>query len=162
MFSRGSSNPYYKKQDAEKITQDNPDITQDNPSAFEHNPRLPKITPNDNVNVNVIKEKNNDSIIPKEKKVILKKPTLEEVAAYCAERNRGVNPEKWFNHYTSNGWHVGKNKMRDWKAAVRTWEVDNFGPVNVSGRPQAENRGTETVDEFLAKCKSGVENERTI
>ena len=50
------------------------------------------------------------------------KPTLEEVSEYCKERNKGVNPEKFINHYTSNGWMVGKNKMKDWKSAVRTWE----------------------------------------
>ena len=49
-------------------------------------------------------------------------PTLEEVQAYCKERNKGVNAEKWFNYYTANGWKVGKNPMKDWKAAVRTWE----------------------------------------
>ena len=49
-------------------------------------------------------------------------PTLEDVQAYCQERNKGVDPERWYNHYTANGWMVGKNKMKDWKAAVRTWE----------------------------------------
>jgi len=50
-------------------------------------------------------------------------PTIDEVKAYCRERNKGVDPERWYNHYTANGWMVGKNKMKDWKAAVRTWET---------------------------------------
>lgn len=50
------------------------------------------------------------------------KPTLAEVQAYCTERNRGVNPERWMAHYESNGWRVNKNPMRDWKASVRYWE----------------------------------------
>ena len=49
-------------------------------------------------------------------------PTISEVKAYCQERNNGVNPEKWFDFYTSKNWMIGKNKMTDWKAAVRTWE----------------------------------------
>ena len=49
-------------------------------------------------------------------------PTLEEVKAYCSERGNKVDPERWFDYYTSNGWKVGKNPMKDWKAAVRTWE----------------------------------------
>lgn len=49
-------------------------------------------------------------------------PTLEEVTAYCNERNNRVDPQVWMNHYQAVGWMVGKNKMRDWKAAVRTWE----------------------------------------
>ena len=49
-------------------------------------------------------------------------PTLEEVRAYCQERNNNVDPEKWYAHYEAVGWKVGKNPMRNWKAAVRTWE----------------------------------------
>lgn len=55
------------------------------------------------------------------------KPTLEQVKAYCQERNNSVNPEKWLAHYEANGWRVGKNPMKDWKAAVRTWEHSDFG-----------------------------------
>lgn len=49
-------------------------------------------------------------------------PTLSEVKAYCQERNNGVNPENFLDYYTANGWKVGRNPMKDWKAAVRTWE----------------------------------------
>lgn len=49
-------------------------------------------------------------------------PSLEEVKTYCLERKRGVDPERWWNFYQAKGWMVGKNKMKDWKAAVRTWE----------------------------------------
>lgn len=49
-------------------------------------------------------------------------PSLEEVRAYCHERQNGVDPQRWLDHYQSNGWMVGKNRMKDWRAAVRTWE----------------------------------------
>ena len=52
-------------------------------------------------------------------------PTLEEVSAYCAERGNHVDPEHFVSFYESNGWKVGKNPMKDWKAAVRTWERDD-------------------------------------
>ena len=52
-------------------------------------------------------------------------PTLEEVSAYCMERGNGVDAERFISYYESNGWKVGKNPMKDWKAAVRTWERDN-------------------------------------
>ena len=52
-------------------------------------------------------------------------PTLEEVRAYCRERGNAVDPERWHDYYSSNGWKVGKNPMKDWKAAVRTWERDD-------------------------------------
>ena len=51
-------------------------------------------------------------------------PTIEEVTAYCKERGNGINPAKWINSYQSKGWLIGKTPMRDWKAAVRTWEGD--------------------------------------
>lgn len=54
------------------------------------------------------------------------KPTLEEVRAYCQERKNCVNAEKFVDYYDSNGWKVGKNPMKDWKAAVRTWEKNRF------------------------------------
>lgn len=50
------------------------------------------------------------------------KPTLEEVKAYCYERQNDVDCGKWYDFYESKGWMIGKNKMKDWKAAVRTWE----------------------------------------
>ena len=49
-------------------------------------------------------------------------PTPGEVTEYCKERNNSVDPAKLHDYYTSNGWRVGKIPMRDWKAAVRTWE----------------------------------------
>lgn len=49
-------------------------------------------------------------------------PTIEEVKAYCQERGNSVDPETFVDFYESKGWCVGKNKMKDWKACVRTWE----------------------------------------
>jgi hypothetical protein len=49
-------------------------------------------------------------------------PDLAEVVEYCKQRDKGVDPEQWFDFYTAKDWYIGKNKMKDWKAAVRTWE----------------------------------------
>lgn len=49
-------------------------------------------------------------------------PTEDEVALYCVERRNHVNAQKFVDYYSSNGWKVGRNPMKDWKAAVRTWE----------------------------------------
>lgn len=49
-------------------------------------------------------------------------PTIQDVKAYCIERGNEVNPERFIDFYESKGWMVGKNKMKDWKAAVRNWE----------------------------------------
>ena len=53
-------------------------------------------------------------------------PDEDEVALYCIERGNHVNAHKFFDYYTANGWKVGKNQMKDWKAAVRTWERNSW------------------------------------
>ncbi len=50
------------------------------------------------------------------------KPTIDEIKEYCIERNNGINAEAFYDFYEAKGWYVGKNKMKDWKACVRTWE----------------------------------------
>ncbi len=50
------------------------------------------------------------------------KPTVEQVKAYCRERSNGIDAERFVDYYESNGWRVGKTPMKDWQAAVRTWE----------------------------------------
>lgn len=66
---------------------------------------------------------NNKEIVTKvTTKKVFEKPTVEEVRAYCRERNNGINADSFVDFYESKGWLIGKNKMKDWKAAVRTWE----------------------------------------
>jgi hypothetical protein len=66
-------------------------------------------------------------------------PTLQQVANYCQERHNAVDPQHWLDYYTSNGWRVGRNPMKDWKAAVRTWEQNGVnhasGNLNGDGKP---------------------------
>jgi len=72
-------------------------------------------------------DKENKEIEKKEGKgKIFVPPTLEEVSGYCFERNNHVDPQKFIDYYTANGWKVGRNKMIDWRAAVRTWERNNY------------------------------------
>ena len=67
-------------------------------------------------------------------------PTLDEVRDYCYDRGNGVDPQRFVDYYTSNGWMVGKNKMKDWKAAVRTWEQKEG---------QSKPRATKNSNPFL-------------
>ena len=77
-----------------------------------------------------------------------KKPTIEEVAEYCQKRGNEVDPERFIDHYQSNGWKVGRNAMKDWKAAVRTWEknMDRLGKI--MKQPQATTRQTSIKDDL--------------
>ena len=63
-------------------------------------------------------------------------PTLQEVKDYCLQRQNNVDAERFIDYYTSNGWRVGKNPMKDWKAAVRTWERQGWNGYGYGGRPQ--------------------------
>ena len=79
-------------------------------------------------------------------------PTVEEVRAYCKERGNNVDPEAFVDFYASKGWMIGKNKMKDWKAAVRTWEQGNKRKgVKVSGGNQKSVEGSiaERVGKWL-------------
>ena len=111
------------------------------------------------------KEKDNLKVIQKEKK--FSKPTLDDVKAYCKERGNNVDAERWFNYYESNGWKVGKNSMKDWRAAVRTWEKSEQSErpaVTVASdihvwTPEEEHRYQRNVS--LAEATKRMLEERT-
>ena len=74
-------------------------------------------------------------------------PALDEVKAYCADRKNQVNPETFVDFYAAKGWKVGNQPMKDWKAAVRTWEKrEQFTPKNGNGSvpPITDERGLES------------------
>jgi hypothetical protein len=67
-------------------------------------------------------------------------PTVEEIQDYCKERNNKVNPQKFYDFYESKGWMVGKNKMKDWKASVRTWEKEDDKTPDWFGKEIKEDK----------------------
>jgi hypothetical protein len=83
-------------------------------------------------------------------------PTIEEVKAYCLERDSPVNPSQFMAYYDSNGWRVGKNPMKDWRAAVINWEQREkrggngngrtASPTIVGGAPRVRSDGEYPVD----------------
>lgn len=82
---------------------------------------------NNIISINNIKTTNNMDIILAEEKTHKKfvKPTIEEIRAYSNEIGAGIDAEQFFYWYEAKGWMIGKNKMKDWKAAVRTWKRKN-------------------------------------
>ena len=72
-------------------------------------------------------------------------PTPDDVKKYCAERKNSIDPERFFDYYEANGWHIGKNPMKDWKAAVRSWEKNGFDKSRKT--PEAER--DKTLDGIL-------------
>ena len=77
-------------------------------------------------------------------------PTPEEVQAYCNERNNGISGQQFYDFYSSKGWKVGSQPMKDWKAAVRTWEMrrkDQSPPI-VQPQPQISAPKRIRFDEY--------------
>ena len=68
------------------------------------------------------------------------KPTLSQITQYCLERNNNVNAEQFYDYYESNGWKVGKNSMKNWKACVRTWERNGYD------KPTAKSSKQNAID----------------
>ena len=111
--------------------------------------RLPEGCPN------ISKDKlSKDKLIESSDRKRFTAPTKEEVMAYCKERNNRVDPERFIDYYTANGWKVGKNPMKDWKAAVRTWEKGDQGRGYMTARqkeaygkwhPECERSGKSSV-----------------
>ena len=99
-----------------------------------------KIVKDNNININ------NTSINIKEKSIKRKfnKPTIEQIQEYCIERNNGINAEAFYDFYESKNWYVGKNKMVDWKACVRTWEQRQQSKAKTS-----TDRMNEVFERFL-------------
>ena len=75
---------------------------------------------NENENINV------NSIVKSKR---FQKPSIDEIAQYMDERNMNNVSQKFFDFYEAKGWMIGKNPMKDWKAAVRTWEQNNLKPI---------------------------------
>ena len=91
------------------------------------------------------------------------KPTLSQITQYCLERNNCVNAEQFYDYYESNGWKVGKNAMKDWKACVRTWERNEYRKPNSkkNSKEDAINVVKELMNEY-ADEQSTTDSESTI
>ena len=74
---------------------------------------------------------------PKRKNFV--KPTVEEIAAYCKEKNYNINAQQFFNYYESNGWKIGRNAMKSWQAAVQNWNIRDKANNKAAGTMWANN-----------------------
>ena len=83
------------------------------------------------------KNDKNDKNDKEEKKGRFTPPGITDVLEYCKQRNNSVNAQKFIDFYESKGWMVGKNKMKDWKAAVRTWEGSDSGSRSENKKMQS-------------------------
>lgn len=109
----------------------------------------------ENENINVIINKDLSSPLnnnTKKKKELFIKPTLEEINNYILENNYIIVGEEFYDYYESNGWLVGKNKMKNWKATVNNW--------NRKEDKKHNTKQEETSNPFLKRLKEIEKNER--
>ena len=95
----------------------------------------------DNTNINI----NNTNLTDSNKKALFKKPTLDEVKNYCILRKNNIEAEAFIDFYESKDWLIGKNKMKDWKACVRTWESRE------KNNPKSNSKGMSKIHQHLQK-----------
>lgn len=89
------------------------------------------------------------------------KPSISDIKQYCIERNNNIDASQFYDYYESNGWKVGKNSMKDWKAAVRTWERSEYRKPNSkkNSKEDAINVVKELMEEYE---QSATDSESTI
>lgn len=87
------------------------------------------------------KEKDNIRGPDKPARPPFRKPTIEEVTEYCRERKNTISPEGFIDHYKSQGWKVGKNAMKDWRAAIRTWERNDLASKPLDDEEEKQKAG---------------------
>lgn len=109
----------------------------------EDNQQITNNQPTNNQQVTTYEEDKEDKKINNKKENIKRKnfikPTLEEVKTYCKERKNSVDVERFIDYYEANGWKVGRNPMKDWKASIRTWERNDGNFSNKSKEEKLPN-----------------------
>jgi hypothetical protein len=104
-----------------------------------NSPSKEKFTDNTNINIT------NTNITDSNKKALFKKPTLDEVKNYCILRKNNIEAEAFIDFYESKNFMIGKNKMKDWKACVRTWESRE------KKNPKSNSKGMSKIHQHLQK-----------
>ena len=101
--------------------------------------------PNDTKNADSVSDSVSGSVNVKKEIKGFVKPTIEQLKEYMSEPGMNDIAENWLNHYEANGWMVGKNKMKDWKASVRTWKTNQ---KNNSATPQVVHKKVFTLSDY--------------
>lgn len=92
--------------------------------------------------------------VSKGKKPAFAPPSVEEVKAYCQERGNKVDAERFVDYYTANGWKVGKNSMKDWKAAVRNWEKQDAERLEGQSGVRQQGASNQKKNRFINYTQS--------
>ena len=160
-IGRGSSEADRKREYRQRIETDRTNVQTNLRQISEKSP--PEIEIELEKDIEIEKKIHSSAKSTTTKRKRFEKPTLSQITQYCLERNNNVNAEQFYDYYESNGWKVGKNSMKDWKATIRTWERNNFNrkPVNKNSKEDAINVVKELMNEY-ADEQSTTDSESTI
>lgn len=154
MYENGKKGGRAKTKPNQMETKSNQTETKSNQSETKPNQTITKSKPTETeteTETVTETETETDSVCRgKEPQRTFVKPTLENVSGYCRERGNDVDAERFMDYYESNGWMVGKNKMKDWKAAVRNWERGDSKSGKRTG-------GMSAFDELERRLENEVE-----
>ena len=122
-IGKGSSEADRKREYRQRIETDRTNVQTNLRQISEKSP--PEIEIELEIDIEIEKEIHSSASTTTKRKRF-EKPTLSEIKAYCIERGNKVDAQHFYDYYESNGWKVGKNSMKNWQAAVRTWEKNSY------------------------------------
>ena len=154
-IGRGSSEADRKREYRQRIETDRTNVRQ----ISDKTPPEIEIELEKEKELEIEKDSSAKSTTTKRKR--FEKPSISDIKQYCMERNNNIIAEHFFDYYESNGWKVGKNSMKDWKAAVRTWERSEYRKPNSkkNSKEDAINVVKELMEEYE---QSATDSESTI
>ena len=123
-IGKGSSEADRKREYRQRIETDRTNVQTNLRQISEKSP--PEIEIELEIEKKIEKEIHSSAKSTTTKRKRFEKPTLSEIKEYCIERNNNVDAQHFYDYYESNGWKVGKNSMKNWQAAVRTWEKNSY------------------------------------
>ena len=154
-IGRGSSEADRKREYRQRIESDRTNVQTNLRQISEKSP--PEIEIELEKDIKIEKDIHSSAKSTTTKRKRFEKPSISDIKQYCIERNNNVNAEQFFDYYESNGWKVGKNSMKDWKAAVRTWERSEYRKPN--SKKNSKEDAINVVNNLMNKL-GGVDTEQ--
>lgn len=154
-IGKGSSEADRKREYRQRIETDRTNVQTNLRQISEKSP--PEIEIELEKDIEIEKEIHSSAKSTTTKRKRFEKPSISDIKQYCIERNNNVNAEQFYDYYESNGWKVGKNSMKDWKAAVRTWERSEYRKPN--SKKNSKEDAINVVNNLMNKL-GGVDTEQ--
>lgn len=154
-IGKGSSEADRKREYRQRIETDRTNVQTNLRQISDKNP--PEIEIELEIEKEIEKEIDSSAKSTTTKRKRFEKPTISDIEQYCIERNNNVNAEHFYDYYESNGWKVGKNSMKNWQAAVRTWERSEYRKPN--SKKNSKEDAINVVNNLMNKL-GGVDTEQ--